>query len=76
MRAMMVLAFVAVALAGPAQANDCEAKASQIVAKLGATIERHDSWDITLRHPAQIFASGTNAVDHYPSYRSGVLLPY
>jgi hypothetical protein len=51
MRFILTAVFLAL-LATQAQANDCEAKAAQVVSKLGATIERRSSMTISLRHDA------------------------
>jgi hypothetical protein len=48
---VMALSFALLA-SNQAYANDCEAKAAQIVSKLGATIERRSSFIIFLKHDA------------------------
>jgi hypothetical protein len=52
----LTIAAVLIALAAlpapAARANDCEAKASEIVSKLGATIERRSTSHIFLKHGA------------------------
>jgi len=48
---VMALSFVLLA-STPAHAHDCEAKAAQVVSKLGATIEERSSTTISLHHGA------------------------
>lgn len=67
MRFILMSLYIALLASSSAHANDCEARAGQIVARLGATIESRSSMVISLQHGA---VPGGFTVGCDPTYSS------